>query len=137
MSEVDTPSLGRGDVIIKLNKHGEKILKPSIGAMKHLSRRYGGLALLLEQLGRLNFEAVCDVVEIGAFGGVMISPKQREKLMEDIYDTGLSADTGGLAPMCIDFVASLLRGGRAQPNEEEQKSTLEESLEGNVTTSAN
>lgn len=114
---LNKPKLGQGNVDIEIA--GEVYtLKPTVHAIKTLSRKYGGLNLLLQSLAKLDFEAVCDVIEVG-LGRSGGNVKQRAELAEAVFETGLTDDTGRLAEYCIRYVVILIRGGRPMSAEEE------------------
>ena len=117
----DKRSIGSGNVHIQLLNKGvieEHTLRPSIHAMKTLSRRYGGLNEVINKIGKLDFDAVAEVIELGI--GAPPTPKSRDELAAKLYETGFTDDTGGLPTLCINYVLTLLRGGRPpNPNGED------------------
>lgn len=113
----DKRTLGMGNVVVHLvNGTGteELVLRPTIAAMRNLSRRHGGLNPLVDKIGKLDFDVIVEVLEagLGMSGG---NPREKERLSEKVYATGLTDDTGGLPLLCIQYVTVLMRGGRPPP----------------------
>lgn len=116
MTTPDKPSLGRGDVTVVIDGV-EYILKPTLAATQALSRKYGGLHLLVDRIAKLDFEAIVDTVLAGLNRNA--NPKQRQELAEAIFRTGLTDDTGQVSLLCARYVIILMRGGRPLSQEEE------------------
>lgn len=110
-------SIGSGNITIELlNRDGqleERQLKPTIGAMRRISVKHGGLRQAIEKVERLDIDAVVDILEAGLNTAQTV--KAREELMESAYRTGLSSDTGRLAEQCVSYIIALIRGGRPMP----------------------
>lgn len=110
-------SIGSGNVTIELmNKDGQleaRQLKPSIGAMRRISSKHGGLRQAIEKVERLDIDAVVDILEAGL--NTPQTVRAREELLEVVFKTGLSSDTGRVAEQCVAFVITLLRGGKPLP----------------------
>ena len=93
-------------ITIKLGE--EKItLKPSMQAMRMISRQYNGLANARAALVQESFDAVAFVIRIGS------GMKEREarELDEKVYRAGILG--GDLLMQLINYVAML--GNRGQP----------------------
>ena len=135
----DKPRLGRGNVIVTIDEI-EYTLKPSLIAVQTLSRKYGGLNIVVERISKLDFEVICDVVEVG-IGRKGNNPRQRQELAEAIFNTGLTDDTGSLGLLCVRYLIILMRGGRPLTQEEEEQFAAEaasgEIPTGNPTSSSN
>lgn len=118
----DKRTLGQGNVTLRLtNAEGEDkefILKPSVHAMRMLSRKYGGLMPLSKRVSDLEFDVVVDVIEAGL--QIPPTPKARSELEALVYNTGLSDQTGSLPQLCIRYLTTLIHGGRIPPAEAER-----------------
>lgn len=116
----DKRTLGQGNVEVTLtNERGEEevvTLKPSIHAMKSLSRKYGGLGPLSKKITELDFDTIVDVLEVGLQR--MPSPKARQELESIVYHSGFTDSTAQLPALCIRFVNILAHGGRLPPAEQ-------------------
>ena len=110
MSKESKPRVGHGNVDIILGGES-RTLKPSLIAIQTLSRNYGGMQQVFDRVIQLDFEAICDVIAVG-LGKVGLGPKQKQELAEQVFETGISDDTGRLAHGCIRYVATLMRGGQ-------------------------
>lgn len=138
----DKPKLGRGNVVVTINDM-EYTLKPSVHAVRTLSRKYGGLNVIVDRIVKLDFEAICDVVEAG-LGKQIATLREKQELAEAIFETGFTDDTGKLGELCVRYVVSLMRGGRIMTPEEQEEALreLEEMQEqgkdtqGNLTSSS-
>lgn len=95
--------LDQGEVMITLGDK-EYTLKPSIGAMRALSRQYGGLLPAAQQIQAFNIDAWVFVVRQGA----QLSDEAAKGLDKRIYDAGLD----GLMQPLVTFVNLLSNGGR-------------------------
>lgn len=109
--------IGSGNITIGLaNKDGqieERQLKPTIAAMRRISSKHGGLRQAIDKVEKLDIDAIVDILEAGL--GSQQTIKAREELMDTVYRTGLSSDTGRLAEQCVSYVICLIRGGRPMP----------------------
>lgn len=116
---IKTRSLGEGNVTIKLDSQ-ELVLKPNLNAIQTLSRKYGGLQTVIDRIGRVEFDILVEVISLGLQRNS--TPAQLQQLAESIYESGLTDDTSRVPSLCIDYIVSLMRGGKAKPaaNEEEQ-----------------
>lgn len=105
MSEENKPSIGAGDVEIKL---GDKtwVLKPSFRAAKVLSRRTNGFMGSVQAIAQLDIDAAIDVIKIGV--GFTDNGMEKEQIGELVYSTGVAK----LAAPLIRFVHILANGGR-------------------------
>lgn len=116
----DKRTLGQGNVEVQLtNEHGEqitKVLKPSIHAMRVLSRKYGGLQPLIKRVADMDFDTIVDVLEVGL--QIPQSPKARQELEGLVYHTGFTDATGQLPMLCVRFVTVLMHGGRMPPEQQ-------------------
>lgn len=106
--------LGEGTIEVQLiDSDGQAHihhLKPSLGAFKTLSRKYGGLRSLVDKLDRLDFDAVVDTIAAGM--NVPLTAKRRDELEQAVFRTGITDDTGQLGEMCVQYVICLMRGGK-------------------------
>ena len=122
-------TLGQGDVeVVLTNDKGEArtfVLKPSLHAMRTLSRKYGGLEPLIKKIGLLDFDTIVDVMMAGM--QITPDPKRHRELEELVFSSGLSDQSGALPSLCVRYVIILMHGGK--PPAEEPK--------GDVDTSAN
>lgn len=116
----DQRTLGQGDVpIVLVDVNGipqNVVLKPSLHAIRMLSRKYGGLEPLINKLSALDFDVVVDVLS----AGMQVpghNPKAMQELEESAFRTGLSDQTGGLPRACVRFVVILMHGGKPPPQE--------------------
>lgn len=123
MSDNEKPRLGQGNVTVTIDGE-EYVLKPSISAITTLSRKYGGLNVVVERVAKLDFETILDVLEAG-IGRTSSNPRQRQQFAEAVFHTGLTDDTGGLGLLCVRYVIILMRGGRPLTPEEEAAYTNE------------
>ena len=118
MSEEERKSsLGAGDVTIILDGE-EKVLKPSYGAAKSISVKYGGLSSAIERIMRLDIEATADIIGIGM--GYTSTRRPPLDLAEKVFKSGLTDDTGALAERCVTFLRVLAGGGRLPVDEVEE-----------------
>jgi hypothetical protein len=116
----DKRTLGQGNIdVVLIDEHGQgipRILKPSIHAMRTLSRKYGGLQKLASRVGELEFEAIVDVLEVGLQVPAG-SPKARQEIEALVYSTGFTELPG----LCIRYIAVLLNGGKPPPDVPDQQ----------------
>lgn len=95
----------------------EKTLEPSFGAAKAISSRYGGVTPMIDRVLKMDLDAVATVVALGLG---YLPPRQPPKdLAEQVYRTGLTDDTGGLAQKCILYLQIIAGGGRLPSAEQE------------------
>lgn len=95
--------LGAGNVDVTLL--GEThVLKPTLDAAMTLSRQHGGLMDLIQQIGRMDFDAIVLVLQ----KGLGLSGDDAKALPEKVYATGLLS----LVAPCTKYVHVLLNGGR-------------------------
>ena len=112
-NKVDTVQLGDGDVTIQLPTR-PIVLKPSLYAFQTLSRTYGGLQAVVDKISALEWDVIMRVIECG-LGNRTWNPKMKEAFAEEVFRAGLTDDSGGIAYKCIDYIQSLMRGGRPAP----------------------
>jgi hypothetical protein len=110
-----TRELGIGNIQTALVDAGgterQVVLKPSLHAMRQLSRKYSGLQQVMERLLKVDFDVLVDVFELGmqiAPG----NPKARAELEQTVYSTGLLDGEGGLISIASNYVAVLMNGGK-------------------------
>ncbi len=109
-------SVGAGDVQIVLNDE-DRVLVPSWKAAKTLSSKYNGLSSVIERVLRLDMGVVVDVIGIGL--GYSTTKRPPEDLERQVYEAGLTDDTGGLAERCVTYLHVLAGGGRLPDNKDE------------------
>lgn len=112
----DKPTLGQGDITIQLGEE-TLVLKPTIGAARTISRKYDGFQNCINRLGRLDFDTVVEVLAIGS--QTPNTPSAKDALANKVYAAGMTDDTGSLCALCIDYIASLMRGGKPAPTQAE------------------
>lgn len=92
--------LGAGDVEIELD--GEIVtLRPTLRAMQTISRQRGGIVTAAEAVGRLDFDAMVQVIKLG------LDTDTRD-IPEKVWRTGLGSLSGPL----IRYLTILSNGGR-------------------------
>lgn len=102
---------GVGDVKVMLGED-EIVLRPSLKAGINLSTRPGGLPEMVSRCLNLDFEAICDVLIVGANIKVESDTKQR------IFEAG----TINLSSPCIQFLNTLANGGKPlEPIKEDEE----------------
>ena len=75
------PRVGSGNIEFELD--GEMItLKPTVGALQTISRRFNGLSKCVQQLNDFDFEAVVSVISIARDVG---NPREIEELAENVH----------------------------------------------------
>lgn len=102
---------GSGFVNIELDGKAMQ-LKPSLDACIRISKIAGGLNAAIVRCRNLDFDTICEVVQIG----LGINPVMAKKIPEAVYRQG----TIDLAGACIDFVHVVANGGRALPPDDEE-----------------
>ena len=90
------------------------ILKPSLHAMRTLSRKYSGLQAVLEKVLRVDFDVMVDVFEVG-MQLPLGNPKARSELEQSLYLSGVLDQEGGLVAVATNFINVLLHGGKPPP----------------------
>jgi len=115
MSANGEAKLGQGNVEVTLGVHSFT-MKPTIHAMGMLSMKYGGLQDVMEKIARTDVNCTADVLAAGIGGNRFNGPKGRQELLQLMYDSGLTDDTGGVCAQAQLFVLMLMRGGRPLPN---------------------
>ncbi len=98
-----------GEVVITIDGV-EKLLKPTFGAARTISQKYGGLQGAVDRIARLDMEAVVDIIQLGL--GYTAGRRPPSDLAEKIWKEGLTDATGGLAEKCITYLHILMGGGR-------------------------
>lgn len=115
---VENRELGIGDVPVTLiDAQGtprQLVLKPTLHAMRTLSRKYGGLQQVIERALKVDFEVIADVFEVG-LQIPMGNPKARAELEQSIYASGILDANGGLVTITNNYVNNLIHGGRPPP----------------------
>ncbi len=113
--------LGMGDVPITLvdaqNNEQHVVLKPSLHAVRTLSRKYGGLQQVAERALKLDFDVLVDVIE----AGMQVpsgNPKARAELEQSIYAAGILDGSGGLVMSASVYLNVLIHGGKPPPTTE-------------------
>ena len=106
------------NIVVKLNEE-EIVLKPSVTAMRMISRQYGGLNPARQMLVAENFDAVVFIIRVGAG----MKDREARDLDDKVYETGL---TGDLLVQLINYVAMLGNKGKpivlGEENDEAPKS---------------
>lgn len=106
-----------GEVTITLGGQ-DKLLKPTFGAARTISAKYGGLQGAVNRIAQLDMEAIIDVVTLGL--GYSQRRRPPSDLGEQIWKEGLTDTTGSLAEKCITYLHILMGGGRLpDPNASE------------------
>jgi hypothetical protein len=115
------PEIGIGNVTVKLvgadSIERDLVLKPSLHAVRLLSRKYGGLQPLVDRIAKIDFDVIVDVLEAGA--QVSANPKARAELEAAVYSAGLSDFAAGIPALCIKYITVLINGGRPPPDDPE------------------
>lgn len=88
----------------------EKTLTPTFGAARAISARYGGVGPAIDRVLKLEHEIVLDIVALGL--GYFPPKSPPKELGEQVWRTGLTDDTGGLAHHCVVFLQMIAGGGR-------------------------
>lgn len=104
-------SSSNGLDVVEIVLDGEvQTLTPTFGAAKMISSRFGGIQPVLERVARLELEVVADIIALGL--GYLPPDKPPKDLIERVWQTGLTDDTGGLAGACANFLMILASGGK-------------------------
>lgn len=98
--------LGQSTIALPLATR-QLYLKPTLHAVRLLSRKYGGLQPLVTKLGQLDFDAIIDVIEAG-IGSPGTNPRARMDLESEVYASGLSE----IPVACIKYITVLINGGK-------------------------
>lgn len=104
-------SVGAGNVKIILGGQ-EYQLRPTLPAIKSLSRAGGGIRGMISSVMALDIEAIFTVVRTGLGPEVVKDLGGAEKLELLIYKEGLTDTTGGVVEKCVEYLMNLSRGGR-------------------------
>lgn len=114
----DKRSLGMGNVTVRLVDDSgiehERVLKPSLHAIRSLSRSHGGLQPVIEKVLKLDFDVMVDVVALG-MQIPMTNPKSRMELEQSVYRSGVTDPNGGLALALVQYLNNLAHGGKPPP----------------------
>jgi hypothetical protein len=112
--------IGIGNVVVKLTgadgTERDLVLKPSLHAVRTLSRKYGGLHPLIDRVAKLDFDVIIDVLEAGA--QIVHNPKARQELEAAVYSTGLNDALGGPAILAVKYITILINGGKPPPDDD-------------------
>lgn len=103
--------VGAGSVPITLGGQ-ELALKPSIAAIKALSRGNGGIRPVISAVMSLDVDVIFNVVRAGLGPAVVKDLGGAEKIEELIYAEGLTDNTGAIVEKCTEYLMNLTRGGR-------------------------
>jgi hypothetical protein len=101
-------SLSHGETTVEIN--GEVYeLRPSLGAMKKINARFGGLRGALEALQNLNIESVAAIIAAGAGLGA----REANDVTENVFAHGIADATEQVFP----FIEALFNptGKKAEP----------------------
>lgn len=96
-----------GKAEVKITLDGiDHVMKPTYGAAKGINRHFGGLRAALEEVTKLN----ADAMEVIIAYGLDLTPRgQKEmKLGERIYEQGIPH----CAAPCVEFLTLLMNGGK-------------------------
>lgn len=97
-------NLSEGEVEIDLN--GTKLtLKPTLAAIKALSRTHGGMNAVIQGLIGQNFETAVAVIRFGA----NMSDRDARNLEDRVFRNGLTTE---LLTRLIEYVGMLANGGK-------------------------
>jgi hypothetical protein len=118
MTMANKRELGMGNVQVTLvdgNGNSQNVvLKPSLHAVRTLSRKYGGLQQVVERILKVDFDVMVDVFEVG-MQLPMGNPKARSELEQSLYASGLLDIDGGLVTIASNYITMLIHGGRPPP----------------------
>lgn len=101
------PDLNEGEVSLKLGDN-TYILRPTLNAMRALSRAHGGLRPALQTLINQEFDGVVSIIKIGAG----IPDKDEKALAAKVYAAGMNDAT--MMPL-VNYIKILLNGGKPSP----------------------
>lgn len=114
----DKRELGIGNVPATLvDKDGNQqsvILKPSLHAVRTLSRKYGGMQQVAERVLKADFDVIVDVFEVG-MQIPLGNPKARQELEQAVYAAGILDSNGGLVLIASNYLNILAHGGKPPP----------------------
>ena len=96
--------LNEGEYTIKLGER-QYTLRPTLNAMRALSRLAGGMRGVLEGLLRQDFDVVVAIIKHGA----NIPDRQQEAIADGVYKTGMNDPL--LVPL-VDYIRCLMNGGK-------------------------
>lgn len=125
----ETPEavLGQGNVLVHLPTRTQPlVLRPTLYAAMTLSKLYGGLDAVIDKIVSFDLEVVYKVLELGATGKQTPTLQAREAFYEELFQAGMTDDTGSLGKSAIEYVAVLMRGGRPAPVESENQEKIGE-----------
>lgn len=111
MSDDAKPRVGAGNVKITLGGQ-ERELKPSLAAIKSLSRSGGGIRGSISSVMALDVETIFTVIRTGLGPEVVKELGGAEVLERLIYEEGLTDTTGGIVEKAVEYLMNLSRGGR-------------------------
>lgn len=114
------------NITIKLGRD-EIVLKPSMQAMRAISRQYNGLANARQALVAENFDAVAFIIRVGSG----MREREARDLDDKIFETGILSNN--LLMQLINYVAML--GNRGEPinfNDEEEDRKDKDSNRGDM-----
>lgn len=97
-------NLNDGEVMLILGDQ-RYLLRPTLNAIRNLSRLHGGLRNTFQKIVNQDFEGIVEIIKIG--GG--ISDREQNALAARVYEAGLTDDT--LMPL-IEYMKILMNGGR-------------------------
>lgn len=97
-------NLNDGEVVLILGED-RYILRPTLNAIRNLSRLHNGLRHTFQKIVDQDFEGITQIIQIGA-----ALPERDQKVLGDkLFRAGLNDDT--LMPL-IDYMKILMNGGR-------------------------
>lgn len=98
--------------IVTIELAGEEIvLKPTLGAMEHLQRKYGNFQKIFDGLSSLDFNCYADVI----VAGVLPAKADLGNTKQNVFETGMIS----LMPDLVEYVGMLLNGGKKPEAKEE------------------
>lgn len=100
---------------VELDLDGEIYeLRPTLQAMRTISRHFGGIRAAMERIGGLDFDALSTVIAAGS--GIKGRGKDRDRMEEALFGTGVAQATGPVA----EYLSGLLDPtGRESDDSEE------------------
>lgn len=103
-------SLNDGEVVLMLGDK-EYVLRPTLRAIKALSRQHGGLRAVLEHIAAQNFDGLVSIIKIGAS-----VPDREDAALENlVFKAGM---TDNLLQPLLSYWRVLQNGGKPPPPEE-------------------